>query len=391
MSSLTKTSPADARLRSKKGAILFIVAAGMVVFIGLAGLAMDLGMLYNVRTDLQNATDAAALAGAWKLDGSSNGITKAVASAQAAANKFKFNNNPISLATSDVTFSSVRDSGYQTAAAVIAAGTASTIKFVRAEKASTMELALIKIIPGVGATTNVSAFAVAGQSPQLNVVCDAVIPLSPVPQSGGGTMDLYTPGYLYTFRLAPNNDLDSVGSGNYLIIDICDALQQQGLPCNHGGSTVRDLLSGALDGCLALNTPVCTKPGVAAGPVRQGLNDRFSQDLNSTEYTDPAAVDVYHTQYITVPHNDKRRFIVPFVSTTPIPPGPWTPFDNGKNCPIYVFSYGCFFLREQVPGGNGGDVKGEFVSECTANGYFDPTVVPPSVGPPIPKKVVLYR
>ena len=112
----------------------------MVVFIGLAGLAMDLGMLYNVRTDLQNATDAAALAGAWKLDGSSNGITKAVASAQAAANKFKFNNNPISLATSDVTFSAVRDSGYQTAAAVIAAGTASTIRFVRAEKASTMEI-----------------------------------------------------------------------------------------------------------------------------------------------------------------------------------------------------------------------------------------------------------
>src|SRR6185503_6008661 len=141
MSSLTKISAADAKLRSEKGAILFIVAMGMVVFIGMAGLAMDLGMLYNVRTDLQNATDAAALAGAWKLDGSSNGITKAVASAQAAANKFKFNNNPISLATSDVTFSSVRDSGYQTAAAVIAAGTASAIKFVRAQKLSTMELA----------------------------------------------------------------------------------------------------------------------------------------------------------------------------------------------------------------------------------------------------------
>ena len=58
MSSLTKISAADAKLRSEKGAILFIVAAGMVVFIGLAGLAMDLGMLYNVRTDLQNATDA---------------------------------------------------------------------------------------------------------------------------------------------------------------------------------------------------------------------------------------------------------------------------------------------------------------------------------------------
>src|SRR5262245_26238103 len=382
---------ADSNSRFEKGAILFIVAAGMVVFIGLAGLAIDLGMLYNVKTDLQNATDAAALAGAWKLDGTDAGINAAVTSAQAAANKYKFNNNPISLATADITFSAVRDSGYQTAAAVTGAGISSTIRFVRAAKASTMELALIKIIPGVGGTQNVAAAAVAGQSPQLNTICDAVIPLAPIPQSGGGTMNLYTPGYLYTFRMAPQNDVPNVGAGNYLILDICDALIAQGLPCSHGGATVRDLLSGALQGCLTLNTPICTKPGVAAGPVRQGLNDRFSQDTNSTEYTDPAAVDVYHTQYIQVPHNDKRKFIVPFVSTTPIPPGPWTPFDNGKNCPVYVFSYGCFFLRQQVPGGNGGDVMGEFVGECTANGYFDPAVVPPSVGPPIPKKIVLFR
>ena len=112
------------------------------------------------------------------------------------------------------------------------------------------------------ATKDVSAFAVAGQSPQLNVICDAVIPLAPVPPIGWWDHESLTPGYLYTFRLAPGNDVDSVGSGNYLILDICDALQQQALPCDRGGSTVRDLLSGALDGCLALNTPVCTKPRV---------------------------------------------------------------------------------------------------------------------------------
>jgi Flp pilus assembly protein TadG len=392
MSSLTKISAADGKLRSEKGAILFIVAAGMVVFIGLAGLAIDLGMLYNVRTDLQNATDAAALAGAWKLDGTDAGINAAVTSAQTAANNYKFNNNPISLATNDVTFSATRDSGYQTAAAVIGAGISSTIRFVRADKLTTMDLAMIKVIPGVGSTQNVSAFAVAGQSPQLTTICDAVIPLAPIPQSGGGTMELYTPGYYYTFRMAPQNDVADVGSGNYLILDICQALLDQGLPCNHGGATVRDLLSGAVEGCITLNTPICTKPGVAAGPVRQGLNDRFSQDGNRTEYTDDAAVDVYHTQYVLDPaHNNARRFVVPFVSTTPIPPGPWTPFDNGKNCPVYVFSYGCFFLREQVPGGNGGDIQGEFVGQCDVNGYFDPTTPPVSVGPPIPRKIVLYR
>ena len=84
--------------KNEKGAILFLVAGAMVVLLGMAGLAFDLGMLYNVKTDLQNAVDAAALAGAWKLNGTSQGITDAVASAQAAANTFQFQDHPINLA-----------------------------------------------------------------------------------------------------------------------------------------------------------------------------------------------------------------------------------------------------------------------------------------------------
>ena len=98
--------------KSEKGAILFLVAGAMVVLLGMAGLAFDLGMLYNVKTDLQNAVDAAALAGAWKLNGTSQGITDAVTSAQAAANTFQFQDHPINLATGDITFSTVRDSGF---------------------------------------------------------------------------------------------------------------------------------------------------------------------------------------------------------------------------------------------------------------------------------------
>ena len=68
----------DARTRSEKGAILYIVAFGMIVFLGMAGLAIDLGMLYNVKTDLQNATDAAALAGGVERDFAAGGVERAV-------------------------------------------------------------------------------------------------------------------------------------------------------------------------------------------------------------------------------------------------------------------------------------------------------------------------
>ena len=40
---------------------------------------------------------------------------------------------------------------------------------------------------------------------------------------------------------------------------------------------------------------------------------------------------------------------------------------------MYAINYGCFFMRERVPGGNGGDIKGEYIGQCNVNGYFDPT------------------
>ncbi len=387
----------DSSSNRQKGAVLFMVASAMVVLLGMAGLAVDLGMLYNVKTDLQNAMDAASLAGGWKLNKTDAGITAARVSAQAAANKYQFNNTPISLATNDVTFSASRDSGYMTESAVLASpGTSATIRFVRTTRTATMPLALIKIIPGVGGTRDVSAAAVAGQSPPLNQVCDGVIPLAPVPQSGAGTMESYTPGNYYSYRLAPGNDVSDVGSGNYLILDFCDVLSQQGIDCNHGGSTVRDLLSGAIRGCIPLNTAFCTKPGVAAGPIRDGLNDRFDQDTNQTEYTGGTGVTWQYNTYMsaTPRGNGKRVFVVPFVSAAIMddPSDPWVPFDNGKVCPVYAINYGCFFMREKVPGGNGGDIKGEYIGQCNVNGYFDPTATPPpSLGLPAITKIVLFR
>ena len=116
---LTRIKNCSQDRKNEKGAILFLVAGAMVVMLGMAGLAFDLGMLYNVKTDLQNAVDAAALAGAWKLNGTGQGITDAVASAQAAANTFQFQDHPINLASSDITFSTLRNSGFVPAGSVL--------------------------------------------------------------------------------------------------------------------------------------------------------------------------------------------------------------------------------------------------------------------------------
>lgn len=57
----------DIRLRSRDGATLPIVAICIVMIIGCAAIAVDLGMLYNTRSEAQRAADAGALAGAAAL------------------------------------------------------------------------------------------------------------------------------------------------------------------------------------------------------------------------------------------------------------------------------------------------------------------------------------
>lgn len=51
-------------LRRKRGAVSVWAVLGMVVLLGLGALALDVGMIWNARTQLQRATDSAALAAA---------------------------------------------------------------------------------------------------------------------------------------------------------------------------------------------------------------------------------------------------------------------------------------------------------------------------------------
>lgn len=62
-----KRKPLPRRLSNQKGATIIVVALVLVVLIGVAALAIDLGYLYIVRGELQNAADSGALAGAQVL------------------------------------------------------------------------------------------------------------------------------------------------------------------------------------------------------------------------------------------------------------------------------------------------------------------------------------
>ncbi len=91
----------------QRGAVAIIVALCLTLLIGMLGLVLDLGHVYVAKTELQNAADAAALSGAKELDGSLDGVNRAVTWAIEAAgkNKFNLNSQVVSIAASDIAFS----------------------------------------------------------------------------------------------------------------------------------------------------------------------------------------------------------------------------------------------------------------------------------------------
>jgi hypothetical protein len=79
----------------QRGAVAITFALSLLVLFGFMALVFDLGRTYVVRTELQNAADAAALAGAKDLNQKLSGITQAIATVKAIGlqnnTRFSFN------------------------------------------------------------------------------------------------------------------------------------------------------------------------------------------------------------------------------------------------------------------------------------------------------------
>ena len=340
------------RLRSQAGSILFVVAAGIVAFIGIAGLAIDLGMLYNVRTDLQNAMDAAAMAAATQLNGRASGINNAVTQAMNATNNYYFNTTTVDVAAADVTFSASRDCGGGGYGCYVdqatATGVAPTIRFVRVHKEKPIDLALLKVIPGVGSTTNVSAEAVAGQSPPVNVVNDGLIPIAPNSADGPFVAGVET---VLRFASAPR----------YLVLD---------LPPIVGAGPVSTLTFG-VHGSIGIGDPVPLDLFVPKGHVIAGLTARFNSDTESS-------VGIGYSLYTQNGIGNGRR-ILPLAMVSGSPPS------------LSVYDLVCFFMTSPVDPSTG-DITGEFISQCNSNGRSDPSrPAAGASGLPSQRRVVLYR
>jgi Flp pilus assembly protein TadG len=343
--------------KGERGSILATSALGMLSVLLAVGLGVDISRFYLAKTELQNAADAAALAGVSGLNSSSKGITDATDRAVQVMNNYDFNQKAVSFTRGNVLFAKNLDGPYMSEAS--AQADPKNIRFVQVTTPPS-PVGVSFAVSVLGSSKNLSATATAGFSVPINMICnwipafvldDAANPISP--------------GNLYTFRLPPGNH---ISPGNYQLLS----------PTGPGGSDTRTGMANGVSQCVSPGESVATKPGVTAGPVRQGINTRFDIYQGPVDpVTSPpdtnVAPNLDYSQYrngapTQAPSNagvaGRRIVMIPIAKD---PPG------NGRSS-IVIDRFGVFFLKSPVGGGNGGDLEAEYIGDrvLVGNGGYDP-------------------
>src|SRR5512140_2645672 len=83
------------RRKRQQGFVLVTMAVATIAMMGVMGLAIDMGHLFIVKNETQAYVDAAAIAAALQLDGTSQGITDATSAASSMANKWNFSTTTV--------------------------------------------------------------------------------------------------------------------------------------------------------------------------------------------------------------------------------------------------------------------------------------------------------
>jgi Flp pilus assembly protein TadG len=373
--------------RGERGSVLAISAFGMLAFLLATGLCVDISHFYLVRTELQNAADAAALAGASALNGDDGGIKKAVDQAVQQLNKYEFNKSNVTIPRTSVTFArNLNDSYTDEASAKL---DARNIRFVKVS-IPPVPVNTTFAAPVLGKSRNLTADATAGMSVALNTFCD-YIPVTAIDADAV----FFIPGSTYTIRRAGGN---FASPGNYQILAVDDP----------GANDDRYGLGRGVRNCIGAGNVVQTKPGVSAGAVRQGINTRFGDygsSLTPADFPPDQNVkeNITYQQYLDAQQQldagatpsasifqppaggggvrNRRVVLIPIVRQSE--------FNNGSD-EVLIDRFAAFFLQTRVGSGSGGDITAEYIGLRTVigRGGFDPSNGTPSPELTIP---VLYK
>ncbi len=252
---------------------MVLVVIGLAALIGAAGLAMDTAHVLLNKSRLQSSLDAAALAAAKVLD-QSNSTTLATTAANSV---FTLNLAQYPELQAAVSGGLAMTTQYSATLIPFAVGT-NPARFVRTSVAGfTTQMSLVSVL-GIG-SVNVTGSAVAGPSPSLLEACNIVPIMMCGNAAAGAPLFGLTVGQVVGLNRVPSSNptAGELGPGNYNLLSVGGT----------GGSVLRTNFAGDYSSCATIGNTVTTEPGVAAGPVTQGVNTRFNEygaGLSAADY-----------------------------------------------------------------------------------------------------------
>ena len=360
---------------SERGSTMIMAAILMLGLLMCVGLCIDISRLYMTQTELKNAADAAALAGARELNSGTSGINDAVTRANQVVNSYGFGRQAITI--SNIEFAVNLDGTYVNQATALTAP--DNIRFVRVTTAS-VSTSMLFSSAALGGSRTQTGQSVAGMSVGLNTICDffpvavALTNINPAPNT---VMTL-------NFTQGSNNSA-TLADRDYIILEVPDI--------NGNGSPETAVLSAGLTSAcqsLNVNVPFHMTPSSNQnnGPrqITDGINTRFNDYANGygnalqpstfppdSNVREAITFDQYKNRTsVTAPSpnapgkDDRRILIVPIVA-----PGTYT----GSPVGAPTLKFGAFFLKSRSTvsnpcsqGGPCGQLTVEWIDESLVIG-----------------------
>ena len=313
-----------ARPSGQRGVVIVYLALFLVVLLGFLALGLDVSKLMVTRTQLQNAADAAALAGASAVDLDLGVVIPdtAVVRAQLLASRhlaFREVSEPVTLLAEDVSFP-----------------TPQSVKVTVRRSAATGGPVVMAIAGLLGVPTlEMSATATAKAEPTAQP-CEGLVPMAPVEPPNSGWFDPDC-SKTYDLKIGAGEGMQ----GNYELLDYppCDEGPCAGLG---GGAAIRCIAEHGYGCCLDEGQEFAlTEPGNKVGPFRQGMQDRFDADTDRRN-------GICYNEYVG---NGKRIIPLPVIESFDV---------NGKKY-VRILKFSAFFIKDRPDGS--GTLTGQFVMD----------------------------
>ena len=419
----------------QRGAVLPLVAIGLLAIVGIAGLSIDVGHAFLNKTRLQNSLDSAALSGARTLL-LTDDVDAAGADARAAFREH-LGGEMAGLGTEDLVLE------YSDTLVPFVDG-GSAPRYVRAafERFAT-GMFFAGVLDGVGRSMDIAGTAVAGPVPLGYPGAAETCDVAPLLVCGAVGDDDCTDGSCFGYRVGGRTEYElrlvagvdtappataaaasaqgfasaslevpACGEGSAYpgCVPAPDGVGEPGhfllhaLGCT-GERCVGEALAGSLDACLTDGARAGVQNLAAPGPLVRGLMTRLGVSDPSLAPSDypPDVVTTDRTADVGYWYDRYRRDVASLVAAGS--DGDGVPFRRVLTVPVAnctdaalgteantVLGFLCLFLTRVVDeAGAGGAIYGQFVERCEASGSQGASVPAMSDVYDGPLEIVLYK